>query len=513
MKKLLVIFCILSLIAMAAWKATEGWRKKSEAETLIVRSSDAAKFDRTVKILGDDWLGYCVFRSREFQKALEKQGIGVVFEMEFDFQKRFRALADGECDFVAATVDSYLVNGKDLGFPGVVTFLIDESFGGDAVVAREGISSLDALNKPGVKGAFVGFSPSEFLLKSQIAHFQLGELKKKAGKFRADSAEEVYRKLADGNVDFAVLWEPYVSRSLQEIGGATKLIDTSKARGIILDVAIASRKLVTDEPEVATAVTSAYFEALQYYLNDREAFVRLAQADSKKGAGEAGQMLAGIRFATFQSNCSRWFPVAGGGEEGLREGIGGITRILTTVGDLDLDPLEGQSQKILNSRFLTNIYADGARRAALTQGAAGASGFANKFFRPLDAPGWKKLSENITGTLMEKPVTFGSGQATIPDEFKEELGVACKNLVHYPEHRLIVQAHVSAGSDPEIDRSLSQERADAIRDYLVSSCGITDTRVYAEGQGSLKPLERLQGESVRAWKRRCRRAKIFIAPE
>jgi len=520
MKGLFVALCLFALAAMAWWKLSGDKRRDQAADDLQRSTSDAASYDEYVTIWGDDWLGYCVFRSRRFQKELEKQRIGVRFDMEFDFKKRFEGLASGECDLVVATIDSYLVNGADENYPGVILFQIDESYGGDAIVGRNGVTSLDDLKKPDVKGALVGYSPSEFLLKSQISHFGIESLLSKVGSFRQDSAEDAYARFKSGTADFAVLWEPFVSKALAEVPGATRLIDTSKARDLILDVAIGSRPLIAEKPQVVRKVMTAYFTALDAYLADAEEFKKLARSDSGKSQAEASQMLAGIRFADVAANEA--LANGGAGVRDLADRITDIAQILVDVGDLKSDPFRGNPQLITNTAFLADLS---KARPSLATPKGGPGTFripgvdpprangGSRFFRQLTAPEWKQVSDNITGTLVDRPIVFATGTATVPEQFVADLAKASEKLTHYPTQRIIVQAHVSAGSDPEADQQLSQQRAEAIRDRLIAEAKIPPERIHAMGMGSSDPVARIDGESTKAWKRRCRRARVFLAED
>jgi outer membrane protein OmpA-like peptidoglycan-associated protein len=502
MKKVVVILCILSLIAMVGWKLTEGWRKDRQRTDLLIETSDLRDFDKVVTVWGDDWLGYLIFRSRHFQRILEAKGIGYKFEQKLDFKERFNGLSNGGCDIVLGTIDSYLVNGGDAGYAGVITFVIDESFGGDAIVGKPGLTSLDDLNKPEIKGAFVGFSPSEFLLKSQISHFKLDQLLPNVTKFRVDSAEAAHQKLVDGAVDFAVLWEPMTSAALRDLKGSQRLIDTSQVRGVIIDVGVASRTLVRDDPEKLQTVIEAYFETLHYYFANSDELHQLASSDQNSG----GDMLAGIEFAGIEDNRALT-GLADGGSSGrdLLDRINDISNILVDVGDLSSDPFGGNARAIVNSRFLQRVKIQGA-----TSGSGKLT--ASRYYRALSDADWDELSRKMTGTLIDKPITFGVGQSTIGEEFQEDLQEAAKKLEHYPKHRVIIQAHVSAGTNPEQDIELSQQRAEAIKQFLVGA-GTASERVLAKGRGSSEPVAKVAGEGNRAWKRRCRRAKIFIAPE
>ncbi|MEM7698533.1 MAG: phosphate ABC transporter substrate-binding/OmpA family protein [Verrucomicrobiota bacterium] len=501
MRNTLVALCILALLAMIGWKVSEPWREKRKQKAERFETSDAATIEHTLTFCGDEWLGYLIFRSPQFRRQLEQKKIAATFEIEPDFQKRFEMLESGDCDFVCATIDSFLVNGRSTNYPGVITFVIDESFGGDALLSREGIESLDDLKGENVEGAFVGYSPSEFLLKSQIAHFGLENLTPRLPDFRTDDATAAYQKFKDGKVDFAVLWEPLVSQALREVPSAQRLIDTSQARGIIYDVAIASRRRVAETPELVQAVTDAYFESLRHYSSDPAAFKKLATEDSGESSDNAEAMLSGVRFVGLAENREM---ATGGSAVRLTDAVSAITDILVDVGELDRDPLNGNPRVVMNSQFLSQSAAAAAPSTATAS---------RQFFRTLDEIGWELLDQNRTGTLLEEPITFGVGQSTIPEEFQAELRDAAQKLTHYPNHRLIVQAHVSPGSNPEADLQLSQERADAIRDFLIADLNLSAPRIRAIGIGGSEPVVQNPGESSRAWKRRCRRARIYLAED
>ncbi|NNE93148.1 MAG: OmpA family protein [Verrucomicrobiales bacterium] len=504
MKKAFVAICILALLGMVGWKLTENFRKEKDRANRIVATSDAAKIKHQITIMGDEWLGYLIFRSPEFYEKLAEKEIGARFVMEPDFRKRFDAMAAGKCDIACATIDSFLVNARESNYPGVILFGIDESYGGDALLVNETkIKSLDDLKNPELKGAFVGFSPSEFLLKSQISHFGIEALLPNIDTMRTNDADAAYQKFSAGEVDFAVLWEPLVSRALENIPESKRLIDTKAARGIVIDVAIASRDLVAQNPEIAQEVTNAYFESLQFYLNNQEAFKNLAKNDSGESKENAEAMLAGIRFLDHNEN-SRNLRLA--------DSVSAITQILIDVNDLTGDPLNGNPRTVLNSTFLSNVNLAFSTPNAGNPDPLAAKG-GQRYFRKLSAADWERLSENITGTLLEKPVIFGTGQATIPEEFEADLHRACAKMIHYPNHRVIVQAHVSPGSDPAVDLELSQQRANAIRTLLVEKCGVNSERILAVGKGGAEPVVKEEGEGLRAWKRRCRRARIFIAED
>jgi outer membrane protein OmpA-like peptidoglycan-associated protein/ABC-type amino acid transport substrate-binding protein len=516
MRKVVVMLSILSIVAMIAWKVTQPVREQKARRAELLLTSDAANLDRVVRIWGDDWLGYLIFRSRRFQTEMQRYRLGVRYDLVFDFKERFRGLENGSCDFVAATIDSYLSDGEESGFPGVITWVIDESYGADAIIGGPNVKSIDALNQTKLKGALVGFSPSEFLLKAQVANFRMNALLPRVAGFRVDKEEDAYAALAKGNVDFAVLWEPFVSQALKEINGATRLLDSSQTKGIIVDVAIGSRKALAGDPALGEKVARAYFDTLNYYLDHADEFRELASADSKKDAATAGAMLDGIKFVPFSENCSSWFGLdAKSPEEGVVDAINRIARILGEVGDVKDDPFNGNPFSIVNSKPLrtlneapAELLANEVKMPGPTPLPGGAA-----FFRRLSDEEWKRAAAKTVGTLVDEPIIFGSGSSGVPEDFEPTLRDALYRLAHYPKYRVIVSGYVSPGDDPQADQQLSEERALTIKRYLVEQGGVQEDRIFAQGLGSTDLPTKLPDESDAAWKRRARRAKIYLAQE
>lgn len=520
MRKVIAALSIFAIVAMIGWKITQPSRQKKSRQAELLLTSDAANLDRVVRVWGDDWLGYLIFRSRRFQKEMQKYRLGVRYDLVFDFKERFKGLEKGECDFVAATIDSYLANGAESGFPGVITWVIDESYGADAIIGGPKVKSIDALNDPQLKGALVGFSPSEFLLKAQIANFRMDALLPRVASFRADKAEDAYAALAKGKVDFAVLWEPFVSQALKDINGTTRLLDSSQTKGVIVDVAIASRKALASDPALAEKVARAYFNALNYYLDHAEEFRELAAADSKKDGATAATMLNGIKFVPFSENARSWFGLdANLPEDGLVDAINRISRILAQVGDVKGDPFNGNPFSIVNSKPLRTLHEAPAEllasellNARTSVGPTPMPGGA-AFFRRLTDDEWKRVTGKVVGTLVDEPIIFGSGSSGVPEDFQPVLRDAIYKLAHYPKYRVVINGYVSPGSDPQADQQLSAERAQVIKRYLVEQGGVQEDRIFTQGLGSTDLPAQLADESDAAWKRRARRAKIYLAQE
>ena len=96
MKKILTISTLLVIAAMLAWKWTQTGRERKKQEELLLQSSDAVDFDRTITVWGDDWLGYLIFNSRAMQGYLKEKKLGIRYENVFDFEERVEGLNSGK---------------------------------------------------------------------------------------------------------------------------------------------------------------------------------------------------------------------------------------------------------------------------------------------------------------------------------------------------------------------------------------------------------------------------------
>lgn len=93
----------------------------------------------------------------------------------------------------------------------------------------------------------------------------------------------------------------------------------------------------------------------------------------------------------------------------------------------------------------------------------------------------KKFSGAIEGIL------FQYNQAKIlPASFKT-LDEAVAVLSKYPEIKIEISGHTSSEGDAAHNQKLSQERADAVKQYMVSK-GIDEKRVQTRGAGSSEPV-------------------------
>ncbi len=84
-------------------------------------------------------------------------------------------------------------------------------------------------------------------------------------------------------------------------------------------------------------------------------------------------------------------------------------------------------------------------------------------------------------------VTFTHAKAILTSEAKLALDTVAESLLAYPSVRVEVQGHTDSKGSAELNRQLSQDRANAVRSYLISK-GIPSTQMEAIGYGEDMPV-------------------------
>lgn len=479
------------------------------------RTSDASGVSATLRIGVDNWVGYVPLCSKELRTRMHAAGYGVqCSDDKADYAARMKRLRAGEIDFAVTTVDALLLHGGKEKFPGSVIMVIDESSGGDALVARkERLASLDDLKvRTDYRIAYTTGSPSEYLLKAVGVHFDVPPLRNPQGAWRVGvaSSADALKQLREGKVEAAVLWEPDVSRALAE-KGMHRVLGTENTRRLIVDVLTVSREFSRANPAAVKALLAQYFQVLKHFRDNPEALAAEVKSATRMSDDQVAAMLKGVRWTTLTENAREWFGIAALGRPGgvaLIETLEATAQILLDSGDFRENPIpERDPYRLQHRLYIEELFKTGV--APGDEGAAPAGG--GRAFKELTDAQWDKLTE--IGTLKVRAITFASGTAELSHDGKVELDNAAQHLVHYPNFRVIVRGHTGTRGDHASNRELSQERAETVKRYLVVTHSIEDARLRAVGYGGERPLPRGAGESDRAYQYRLPRVELYLAQE
>ena len=517
--KIALSLLLLGVTGIVAYRFVAPYIEDSQQ----LSTSDARDTKGKIHIGMDSWIGYFPLCSQEMRKRMRTAGYLLSCEDDkADYRKRMAELEEGDLEFAVTTVDAYLLSGSATNFPGTIVAVIDESKGGDAIVAwGDRLKSLDALKaETDYRIAFTPASPSAHLLKSMAVHFDIPRLlaKDKGWHLATDGSEQALKKLLDKEVDAAVLWEPDVSRALQN-QGLVKLLGTEDTDKLIVDVLLVSRKFSQKNPQAVATVLENYFDTLRFYRNSAEALLTDAAAQSGLDQQRVGSMLQGVRWASLSDNAQNWFGIGNQGaqvEQGLVEAIETATDILIEYGDYSRNPLPDEDPfRLIYSQYVGDLYDKALRSTQFGQSRVDTAadkdqGLARKF-SALSAQQWQALKE--IGTLKIRPIVFQSGTDDLSYEGKLELDKAVRNLSHYPNFRVMIKGHTGLRGNKEANRKLSAARADAVARYLKVTYNVDGNRIRTLGKGAAEPLPRKMNESSRAYNYRLPRVELFLVTD
>lgn len=487
-----LVWCIILALLGVAYKF---WVQPQLSKKLTQATGSSSHYRSDLVLAADSFSGYCVLRSEAFTQELRGRQIKLtVADDKADYAARLEALRTGKVQLAAFTIDSLITAGARAGdFPASIILVIDETQGADAIVAYDkAVGSVQDLNDSSAKIVLTPDSPSEFLARVVLAHFSLPRLRED-WMVKADGASEVYRQFRSARATEKkafVLWEPYVSRALQQ-PGAQVLLDSSKLKGYVVDVLVAQREFLRDQPEIVKSVAEAYFRAAYRYAAETEGMAKLVVEDARQTGAEsldttqARRIVDGIQWKNTLENYAH-FGLTSGAEQGglptLEDMIGNITDVLLKTKAITSDPLDGKRTTLFYDRVLSELR---AARFHPGQGLNVMPGVASstetvrqeKELPALTPEQWSALRP--VGELRIAPISFGRASADLSLDSERELQDLARRLKTFPRFYLRVIGHARAEGDPEANRLLAQSRAEAATNYLISQ-GVSPQRLRTE---------------------------------
>lgn len=271
-------------------------------------SNGASKPNTLLNVEGDSWSGYATFRDPSF---LQGKGYTFTYATELDQAKRACDLTTGKADFIVTTADQYVKNMPS----GRMVGLIDQSKGADALVLNtKDYPSLTGIERlPGAVAAYrrdhggklpklsyTGDSPSDFLLHElaaisddlKLTDFEL---------ISVDQSPTALTMLQNHEVLAAVLWEPDTSAA--KASGYVVALSSQDAPDMVLDVLVASDRIIRENPQAVQDVVNAFYAQRAYFVTHPQEFVQFIAkdgADPKTGTPMADEdvqsLLAGVKF-------------------------------------------------------------------------------------------------------------------------------------------------------------------------------------------------------------------------
>ncbi|WHY90350.1 ABC transporter substrate-binding protein [Neobacillus cucumis] len=280
MRKFGLLVFIILLLAMTGCSGTASTKpeKKESAKNDVINLGVAT------------WVGYSPLYIAQEKGFFKKNGVNVnLMKMESNTDRR-TALAANRLQGFASTVDTHVVTAAS-NVPVVQVVALDDSHGGDGIVANKEIKSLKDLKGKRVAVQTDGgasFFWFLYLLKQEGIDFKDID----AQNMTAGDAGAAF---VANKVDAAVTWEPWLTKAKHTNFGSVLM--TSAASPGVNTSTIAMRKDFTKEnPKAVKALVKSWFEAVEYYKTNKEDALKIMAKAMGQSPTELEESLQGVQF-------------------------------------------------------------------------------------------------------------------------------------------------------------------------------------------------------------------------
>ena len=454
-------------------------------------------------ILGDTFSGYSTFRDSEFQAVLQESELSLKYEDEFDQAKRAERLSQGRADLIVTTLDQFLQQRP----AGKIVALIDRTVGADAVVLNtKKYPSLKSLQDLGqlvaqqrsqgqqLSIAYAGDTPSEYLalvLDTKFEAFNLSDF----NIVEVADASEAWDLLKDPNqsVAIAVIWEPFVTKARQQ--GYNVVLSSQDAPNAIVDVVVASNRLMQSNSQALSNFLSAYYRRIDANVRDTAQLKAQIAADGGLQPQDAAAVLQGIQFFT-AVEAKNWMD-----SETLKQRINATSAVLVLSGRADKVP--EAPEQLFTPQFLAPAASNTQTLIDLVKAdnpdlAARLSGKSQGTPAPANVQASQIQAAPDIGNLQVRgEVKFGTGSAQLTSQGQQTLNNLVQEIGEFNPQTVAVRVigHTSKTGSASLNQSLSQQRAQVVVNYLRQK-GLKHS-FLAEGKGFSLPLQGIPPQDSR----------------
>lgn len=425
------------------------------------------------------------FDANENSRFFKDYGFKVEFKVLDDFDASRQAFRADEIDLLWATVDAFPTEVVGLAdYEPQVVFQADWSRGGDAIVARRGVSTVADLR--GKRVAVAEMTPSHTFLLWML---EAGDLKPSDVQIvKVPSAIDAAASFKSGNVDAAVVWSPDDAICVRDVPGSRILQNTRQASHIIADIFFAKKKYIEANRERLTQLYEGWMKGAAE-INSSPANKQKAAKVLAKGLGISdGDALAAIdnvRLCTHGDNLAFF------GMDPEYKGVNG-EKLYTKMGET-YQKLGFADANRPAWRLVANPV--GVKAANLT--GPEHAGEAQKAFSPT-------TNQNVDVIATKRvSINFRSGEFLLDENAKYIIDKEFADIARgFSNARIRIEGNTDNVGAPATNRALSLKRAQSVAGYLETQYGMSRNRFIVTGNGPDKPVADNATEEGKAKNRR-----------
>jgi NitT/TauT family transport system substrate-binding protein len=271
-----------------------------------------------------------------------ENGLEVDLNTFGSFGDSLQAFVGGNLDIItAASPDTLAPFSQGADFQ--IIMMTDKSMGSDGMVASKDITSISDL---------AGKTVATELYS--VDHMYLLSLLDEAG-MSADDITLTNMTIADagtafiaGQVDAAVIWEPYLSRAVSE-GDGNLLYSTKDNPDLITDCVAVSAKLLDESPKAIQAFVDSWYQAVEYWQENTDEANEIMAEALEVSAEDFADMMETLYITTANDSLEAFEPAEG--ESSFITVNQSIAEFLKNLNVIENMP---EVSEMINTEFLKN---------------------------------------------------------------------------------------------------------------------------------------------------------------
>lgn len=462
--------------------------------------------DRVLRVQLVTWGGYAPglywnegAKANAQSRFYKDYGFKVEFKLENDLINAMNAWISDEYDVIVQTADAfplYTAPAEINEFDPTAFIQVDWSRGGDAIIAKRGITKINDLK--GKKVAVAVPSPAQTLLFSALEAAGMSDKDVSIVKTSDNlKAAELFRS---DDIDAAVVWSPDDILATRDVPGSKILLTTIEQSHIIADIMLAKRSFIENNKDMIHGFYEGWMKGV--------AEINAAESNQQKAAKYLAELNGiAVEDALGMMSTVYW---TGHGDNVNFFGLNPDYR-----GQKGQDLYTKMSKKFVETGDSPNaapswrsvIYTGGVQAAnAILQGPRYKAEKSKTFTPPTTA-------ERTAEAIAVKPVTinFNTGQFELTENAKTIIDLQFADIAKsFANTRVRIEGNTDNVGARQMNLNLSQKRATSVANYLQSEYGLDRNRFVIVGNGPDKPVPGCESNATADCKAKNRRTEFQL---
>ena len=457
--------------------------------------NNTAVTDDTIDLSLDEWIGWKSIvdangnLTTQASSIFDELGIKVNIHVMNDATQSSNALIKGDLDAAGYTINrtAFLSSKfKDAGVDVVMPFITNYSNGGDGIIAKSSITSVNDL--VGAKIGVPEFSEAQtlvvwFVNNSDLTDVQKAEIIDNLILFA--TPDEAARAFFAGQVDVAATWEPYLTQA-QNMTDAHILFSTASSSSLVMDGILFRQDFVDAHPEVVEKFIKGCLMAAEQYETEFDAIRSVMPMYSTMSDEDIIANCEAAKLTTWKDNADL---------------LNGTARIMFT----DMCNVWNSIGETTNADAVNTLFNDTYVQAVSGDFSSTEVSNTNKVTVTDENKETVVNTEALLGgsasVTFEKNTAKFSDSAAASAELDKFIDIA--KVLDGAIIEIAGNTDPNPNSDPldEYNKKLSYQRAETVKNYFIMN-GISADRIVVVGNGSSNPIVENDTEEHRAMNRR-----------